>query len=398
MLRYNSAMTVTVPIGEIVEAVRGRRVGVLTNAAFWLEQAGDSLAGVVVAAAREVVLLYGEHGIRGDEGASAPKPEKFDPHTRCETRSLYEYAEAMRTQTIADLDLVVVGLHEIGCRHYSYKRTMCYLMQLASKIDKPVVIVDAPNPVRGDIVEGNLPDPQYYVTCMTRTPYCWYAAPITYRHGMTMGELALLAKDHLGLDLDLRVIRMTGWRRDMWWDETGWPYVPFDPSIYSPETTLPFLCTGLFQGTTVSWGIGTADPFAVIGAPWIQDDRLLRAMRDRDLAGVTWTRAHFTPRWREGGILWQRFVDRQCNGVRLHVTDRNAVETAAVQVTLIVELCRLYPDEFDFDLEGDRFNCRLEDWQWHRRWKAGEPAEPIIAEWREMSRQFDEARGPYLLY
>src|SRR5512135_1414845 len=121
---------------------------------------------------------------------------------------------------------------------------------------------------------------------MTRTPYCWFAAPVAYRHGMTMGELALMAKDHLKLKLDLRIVKMQGWRRSMWWDDTGWPYVPFDPSIYTTKTTLDFQCTGLLQGTTVSWGIGTADPFAVVGAPWIKDDRLLRALREKNLPGV----------------------------------------------------------------------------------------------------------------
>jgi uncharacterized protein YbbC (DUF1343 family) len=251
--------------------------------------------------------------------------------------------------------------------------------------------------VRGDIVEGNLPDPEYYAKWDLRTPYRWYAAPIAYRHGMTMGELALMARDHLKLDLDLCIIRMDGWRRDMWWDDTGWPYIPMDPSIYSVETTLAFLCTGLLQGTTVSWGIGTADPFRVVGAPWIMDDRLLHALRARNLTGVTWSRAHFVPRWHEG-LLWGRFADERCNGVRLHFTDRNAVCTAEVQLSLIVDLCRLYPEAFDFDMENDRFNCRLEDQQWARRFKAGEGVDSILAEWRAMSKTFEAIRRPYLLY
>lgn len=389
---------VKVPIGDIVEIVRGRKVGALTNATVWIEEVGDDLAGVIKGSARETLLLYGEHGIRGDEGACKPLDSTHDEYTDCETRSLYEYrSNVLSTNALADLDVLVVGLHDTGIRHYSYKRTMCHLMQSAAALGTPVVVVDLPNPVRGDIVEGNCPAPGFYELLEGRTDYCWFAAPIAYRHGMTIGELALMARDHLKLDLDLRIIKMEGWRRDMWWDDTGWPYIPMDPSIYTVETTLGFLCTGLFQGTTVSWGIGTADPFRVIGAPWIKDDRLLHALRDRNLAGVTWTRAHFIPRWHEGE-LWSRFADTPCNGVRLHFTNRDSVCTAEVQLSLFVELCRLYPDELDFDMKDHRFDCRLEDQQWARRLKAGEGVDSILAEWQAMSRKFEEIRRPYLLY
>ena len=192
-------------------------------------------------------------------------------------------------------------------------------------------------------------------------------------------------------------MKMKGWRRDMWWEDTGWPYIPLDPSIYSPHTTRAFLCTGLLQGTTISWGIGTADPFSTVGAPWITDDRLLKALRAHNLAGVTWTRAHFIPRWHEGE-LWSRFADQPCNGVRLHFTDPDQVRTAEVQLSIIAELCHLYPQEFDFDMEQHRFDCRLEDQQWSRRFKAGEGADSILAEWKAMSKKFEETRQPYLLY
>ena len=393
-----NATNVTIPIDELIAIVRGHRVGVLTNGAVWLGEGGDDLAGVVKAACRKAVLLYGEHGIRGDEGAAQPKPSTHDEYTGCPTRSLYEYrTSVLSAEAVADLDLLVVGVPDIGCRHYSYKRTMCHLMQSAAAAGKSVVVVDLPNPVRGDIVEGNYPDASFYDLFEGVTEYLWFAAPVAYRHGMTIGELALMARDHLSLDLDLQIIRMQGWRRDMWWDDTGRPYIAMDPSIYSVETTIGFLCTGLLQGTTVSWGIGSADPFRVVGAPWIEDDRLLGALRERDLPGVTWTRAYFVPRWHEGA-LWSRFCGESCNGVRLHFTDRNAVCTAEVQLSLMVELCRLYPDRFDFDMENHRFDCRLEDQQWARRLKSGEGVDTILAEWKDMSRQFEEIRRDYLLY
>ena len=399
-----SKLKVTVPIEEITETVRGKKVGVLTNGSFWLEEAGESLAGIVKGAASETILLYAEHGIRGDEGPSSPAPAAFDEYTQCEVRGLYDFTATDKADTIRDLDLVMVGVHDIGTRHYSYKRTMCHLMELAAEAGKAVVVIDAPNPVGGDKVEGNLGDPAFFSEdpkLKKLMSYGYFAAPITYRHGMTMGELALLARDHLQLDLDLRIIKMRGWRRDMWWDDTGWPYIPFDPSITTADTALDFLCTGLFQGTTVSWGIGTADSFRVIGAPWIKDDRLLRAMQQRNLTGVAWTRAHFMPRWRDPGdkgVLWRRFCHEPCNGVRFHFTDRNAVCTAEVQLSLLVECLRLFPEEFDFMQEYSGLDYRLEDKQWARRLKAGEGVATILAEWQAMSKKFKESRIPYLLY
>ena len=397
---------VKVPIGDVIEAVRGRKVGVLSNAAVWLEDAGDDLIGVVRGAAREAILLYGEHGIRGDGGACRPESSALDPYTGCATRSLFNIPEGvLNPESIADLDMVAVGLHDIGCRHYTYKTTMCHVMQAMAEAGKPVVVVDLPNPVRGDIVEGNYADPAFCEKISNGAiRYVWFGAPITYRHGMTMGELALMAREYLKLDLDLRIIKMEGWRRDMWWEDTSWPYVAFDPSIYSPATTRTFLCTGLLQGTTVAWGIGTADPFAVVGAPWIKDDRLLHALRARKLAGVTWTRAHFMPRWHEGDF-WGRFAGETCNGVRLHITDRNSVCTSEVQLSLIVELRHLYPDEFQilkttehYPDGVDWFDLRLEDQQWSQRVQAGEGVGSILAEWKAMSKTFEEIRQPYLLY
>lgn len=400
---------VRIPIDEIVEAVRGRKVGVLTNGLVWLEEAGDDLAGLIRRACRKEVLLFAEHGYRGDggPGTDSHAAGRHESYSDCEIRCLYGLRGQDirdRKDLIDDLDMVVLGLPgDVGVRHDSFKRTTCHVMELAAQCGKPAVLVDSPNPMRGDIVEGNLPDPTYAARTMSRSniPYVWHPAPITLRHGMTSGELALMARHHLKLDLDLRIIKMEGWQRDMWWDDTGLVYVLTDPSIYNLAVNLGHLCTGLFQGTTLAWGIGTAEPFCVLGAPWISDDRALRAMSEHKLPGVTWSRAFFLPRWDEpgrSGFLWRRFFGKPCNGIRIHFTDRDAVRIAQVQVTLLVEFLRLYPGQFDLISENDQFDCRLEDLQWSRRLKEGEGIERILREWKQMSSKFEQMRKPYLLY
>jgi uncharacterized protein YbbC (DUF1343 family) len=355
---------------------------------------------------RKEVLLYAEHGYRGDgapgmDTATSGKHSSYSDH---ESRCLYARNLKGRKEILDDLDMVVLGLpSDVGVRHDSFKRTTCHLMELAAQCGKPAVLVDFPNPMRGDIVEGNLPDPTYAARSMSRwnMPYVWHPAPITLRHGLTNGELALMAKDCLSLNLDLQIIKMEGWRRDMWWDDTGLAYVLTDPSIYNLTVNLGHLCTGLFQGTTLAWGIGTAEPFCVLGAPWISDDRVLCAMREYKLPGVTWSRAFFIPRWNEPGdqgILWRKYAGEPCNGIRIHFTDRDAVRIAEVQITLLVEFLRLYPGQFDLVTENDQFDKRLEDLQWSRRLKEGESAESILCEWKEMSARFEQMRKPYLLY
>ena len=397
---------IRIPIEQITEAVRGKNVGVLTNGVVWLEEAGDDLAGVVRRTCEREVLLYAEHGYRGDGGPGDDTATggMHAAYSDRESRCLYARNLRGQKELIDDLDLVVLGLPgDVGVRHDSFKRATCHLMELAAECGKPAVLVDFPNPVRGDIVEGNLPDPAFAERAMRewQMPWPWHAAPITYRHGMTNGELALLAKAHLGLDLDLRIIAMEGWRRDVWGDETGLPVVPQDPSIYNLDVNLGHLCTGLFQGTTLSWGIGTAEPFLCLGAPWIEDDRILHAIRELELPGVTWSRAFFLPRWNEPGdqgILWRRFAYEPCNGIRLHFTDRDAVRVARVQLSLLVEFLRHYPGQFELVTENRRFDVRLEDDQWRRRLEAGEGVETILAEWSEMSRRFEATRKEFLLY
>lgn len=410
MKRYDAAMNVTLPIDDIAHAVQGAKVGLLTNGCFWVEQVGDDLAGLLKRSSRELVVLYAEHGPLGCEVGGEPASKGIHPYLGCEVRRLAALAEEPHPAILGDLELVVIGMPDIGVRHYTYKGAASHAMKMAAQVGRPLVVVDFPNPIGGRVVEGNVPDPDYYPSLKRRgiKRWFWFDAPLTYRYGMTMGELCLMCKDHLGLDLDLRVIKLQGWQRGMYWQDTGWPFIPLDPTIYTPETTMAFSCTGLFQGTSVSWGIGTADPFRVIGAPWIEDDRLLQALRRHDLPGVTWTRAHFLPRWSGEKNVWGRYAYQVCNGVRLHFIDCSAVRTAEVQLTLMTEMFRLYPDQFKFvpydptgsDPHEDHWptDHRLEDEQWADRLAGGEGVETILSEWQEASRRFVEVREPYLLY
>ena len=397
---------VRIPFEKIEQAVRARKVGVLTNGTVWLDEAGDDLAGIIGRTCRKEVLLFAEHGYRGDGGPGSKISTigRHNSYENYEARCLYGRGPQALKDLIDDLDMVVLGLPpDAGIRHDSFKRTTCHLMELASASHKPAVIVDFPNPVRGDIVEGNMPDPTYAQRSMTKwnMPYVWHPGPITLRHGLTNAELALMAKDCLKLDLDLDVIKVQGWRRDMWQDQTSLPYIVSEPTLATFTSHLGHITTGLFQGTPLSWGLGTAEPYCVLGAPWIDDDRLLNAVREHTLAGVTFSRAFFIPRWNEqgrSGVLWRRFYDQPCNGIRIHFMDRDALRIAHVQLVLLYEFLRLYPEEFDLDNDNDSFDKRLEDLQWSRRLKQAEGVDTILAEWREMSKKFSQIRKKYLLY
>jgi uncharacterized protein YbbC (DUF1343 family) len=399
-------MAVYIRIKDIIQSVEDCNVGVLTNGNFWLEEAGDDLTGIVKGACRKLVVLYGEHGPRGFESGGLPSNQTFDHYLNCEVRNVStHFFEDFDSSLIADLDLVIVGMTDIGCRHYTYKRTMCSIMEAASELKKRIVVVDFPNPVGGLLVEGNVSDFGYWNQQPRKyrsSPY--FCAPIPYRHGMTIGELALLFKEYLQLDLDLEVIKLEGWKRNMYFEDTGYPYIPLDPSIHTMGTTIAYLCTGLFQGTSVSWGIGSGEPYHVIGAPWIDDDRFLDVMREHNIPGVTWSRAHFVPKWSKERGSWKRYAGELCNGVRLHITDTSLLRTARVQLTLMVELLRIYPTDFNFcvgdclkeDFSG--MNNRLDGEEYTDRLKKGEGVDTILCEWEEQSKEFEMKRKPFILY
>jgi len=289
--------------------------------------------------------LFGpEHGFQGNLSAGQKVADSDDAETGVRVYSLYGGNRKPTPQQLAGLDILIFDMQDVGARYYTYPSTLTRVMQACADQDIAVWVLDRPNPVRGDFIAGPLLNPAYASFVGLH--------PVPIRHGMTLGELALMINEEgwlgAGRRVDLTVVPVAGWTRTMWWEETGLEWIPPSPNIPDPETALAYLGACLFEGTNVSEGRGTLTPFLLAGAPWIAGQALARQLDRWQLPGVAFMAANFQPRAIAGMSLHPKYQDQDCGGVRLRITDREAfdpIHTAAVMIHVIRES---YPTRFEW--------------------------------------------------
>jgi uncharacterized protein YbbC (DUF1343 family) len=329
-------------------------------------------AGVELAA-----LFSPEHGIRSD--ADAKVADEKDPVTNLTIRSLYGDSRRPRPEDLADLDALVVDLQDVGTRFYTYTTTLTYLLPEAARAKIPVVILDRPDPIGGSRIEGPLADPDRLSFTVPHT--------IPVRYGMTPGELARLYEAEVKTGARIDVVRMSGWRRGLWYDETGLEWVNPSPNMRSAGAATLYPGIGLLETTNLSVGRGTDTPFEVIGAPWLDGRRLAAVLGARRIPGATFTPIHFTP-------TSSKFAGERCGGVRIAVTDRDALRPVALGLEIAVALRDLHP----VDWQRGKFLDLLASADTFRRLEAGEPADAIVRSWEAGLARFQERRARFLLY
>jgi uncharacterized protein YbbC (DUF1343 family) len=361
--------------------LQGRRVGLVTHPAAVLPDLTTGVDALLRAGVRLTALFGPEHGLDGSAADGAPVGDAFHPHTGLPIYSLYGAVTEPRPEILAELDVVVFDMQDVGARFYTFMSTLFYLLRGAARAGKPVVILDRPNPINGLALEGPslLPGFESFVG----------AVPVPIRHGLTLGEMAGWMNGEYVLGADLTVVPLRGWERAMWFDETGLPWVPTSPAMphLSTATLYPGLC--LLEGTNVSEGRGTALPFELCGAPWIDGRALAEQLNALSLPGVRARAARFAP-------CAGQFAGETCSGIQLHVTGRDALRPLTLGLHLIAALRDLHPDRFawrpsHFDhLAGsDRLRHALE---------RGQPVEQIVQSWSGELDEFDRGRAAYLLY
>ncbi len=368
--------------------VLGRRVGLVTN------QAGVDHAGVrgvdrlLGAGVRVVALFSPEHGFRGTADPGAPVTSTTDSATGLPIYSLYGANSAPSAAMLAGIDVMLVDLQDVGARYYTYLWTTVEVLRAAQRHRLPVVVLDRPNPI-GGLVQGNVLDATY------RSAVGLLAVPM--RHGMTLGELARLARHDLGLKASLTVIPVRGWHRSMYFDETGLPFVAPSPNLRVLEALIhyPGLC--LFEGTTLSVGRGTDHPFEQIGAPWLDTSATLLRLRAIRHPGVEFTAVTFTPNRPGDG----KYADTLVPGLRLRVTDRRAYDPTTTALMLLAALdqsgrsgaaSRLWPTSLAQITRlygGDPAPLT---------WVEGGQLAALAAQWQDDRDRFLERRRPYLMY
>ena len=357
----------------------GKRVGLITNHTGLDRQRRRTAALLAKAEGMTLVAIFGpEHGATGTFD-QASVPDGKDEETGVPVKSLYGKTKRPTPEMLADIDTLVFDIQDIGCRFYTYVSTMLEAMKAAAKQGKAFVVLDRPNPLGGLAIAGPLVDPgsETFVGCH----------PIPLRHGMTVGELAVLFKADLGLDLDLTVIPCEGWRRADAFDATGLEWVNPSPNMRSLTEAFLYPGIGLLEFTNLSVGRGTDTPFEVIGAPWLDGRKLADALAARGIPGVAFVPIRFTPRA-------SKFSGSECGGVNLAITDRAAFDPVRVGLEIAVALRRLHPQEW----EAEKVAVLLLHRETLDAIVGGEPADSVLEAARHGVKEFSRRRGALLLY
>lgn len=313
-------------IDEHLHLFKGRKVGLITNAT-GRDSKLRSSASRLMAHVNLTTLFSPEHGLDGAVPDGMAVDHGKDAASGLPVYSLYGKNRKPTKAMLEKVDVLCFDIQDVGARFYTYISTMNEAMQAAKDHDIPFVVFDRPNPVDGLSVEGGLLKETFssFVGCR----------PIPVRHGLTTGELALLFNDHFGVGCDLHVVGMQGWQRQMSFDETGLPWVLPSPNIPTTETAYLYLATCFFEGTNVSEGRGTAKPFALIGAPWLDGRKLIDGLAEHALPGVLFRPVTFIP-------TTSKYQGEWCQGVELHLVDHRIFRPVLTGFTLIDVIRRTF--------------------------------------------------------
>jgi uncharacterized protein YbbC (DUF1343 family) len=366
--------------------LRGKRVGLITNhtgvardgrSTIDLLYEASHSAGGAGEGMKLVALFSPEHGIRGT--ADEKVASGVDEATGLPIHSLYGETRRPTAEMLKGMDALVFDIQDAGVRFYTYITTMAYAMEEAAKAKIPFYVLDRPNPLGGERIEGPLLERE-------RLSFVGYF-PLPVVHGMTVGELAGLFNAENIIDAELHVIKMVDWRRSDTFESTGLYWIAPSPNLRSLDAALLYPGVEILQAGGVSVGRGTDTPFELLGAPWIKGVELAEFLNKRFVPGVRFVPVRFTPR--DG-----RHKGAACEGVGLIITDRTALHSMLMGLELAQALWKLYPLHFDVDktitLVGNAETVA--------RVKKGDNPAWIVSDWTDALAEFRKLRAKYLLY
>ncbi len=318
-------------IDEFISVFKGKRVGLITNAT-GIDKNYRSVVTILKEKTNLVALFTPEHGFLGNVAAAELTSDEYNSHYQLPVHSLYGVTRKPTEKMLEDIDLLVFDIQDVGTRHYTYMSTLIYAMQACAKYGKEIVVLDRPNPIGGN-VEG--------VVLKEENSSFIGVYPLPLRHGMTIGEMALMFNTEEQINSQLTVIPMNGWKRDLFIDETNVPWVQTSPNIPTTTSALAYTATGIIGSVQASEGIGTTQPFEFVGMPDLDAYEFADTMNAYKFSGVYFRPIAFTPRF-------GNFQGVVCNGVQLHITDVKMFKPTIVGATLLKELQKHYEKEGDF--------------------------------------------------
>ncbi len=377
---------------ERLDLVRGARVGLICNQASVDHHFRHSADVLHEHPDVDLTALFGpQHGIRGDvQDNMIETAHSVDQVTGIPIHSLYSETREPTSGMLSDVDLLVFDMQDVGCRIYTFAYTMANCMRSAKAFNKGVLVCDRPNPINGKDVAGNVLEPEHasFVGQF----------PIPTRHGMTLGELALMFNDHFGIGCELEVVTMKGWKRESWHDETDAPWVMPSPNIPTLESAMVFPGTVHFEGTRISEGRGTTRPFELIGAPYIVPHEYAAELNRLSLPGVYFRSCVFRP-------TFQKHAGISCGGVQIQVVNRDRFEPVTVGVAMVKMAYDMYTESFrwkeppyEYVYDRNPFDVIAGTTKLREAIEQGSTVEAIVESWQTSLTEFIKVRKRHLLY
>lgn len=369
--------------------VRGKRIGLITNQS-GINHDRESTIDLIRAMpdVKLVALFSPEHGIRGV--AESKVASSVDEKTGLPIHSLYGETYKPTPQMLEGVDVLVYDIEDLGVRQYTYESTLAHAMEAAAQKGIPIVVLDRPNPVTGTILEGNI----------LEEPFKTFVGvyPVLSRHGMTLGELARMYNAEQKIGADLQVVPVEGWTRNMWRDQTDLPWVNPSPNIRNLDAAIHYPGTVFFEAVNVSEGRGTDRPFEQIGAPWLDNQKLVAEMNALKLPGIRFE-ALDIPVSGTG----RKYAGETLKGVRFHISDRETYRPLATSLLMIDAIKRLHPDKFEWRGANQRDPglITIERHGGTRKLKEAIDSgtlPALLTEWEQDQAKFAKSRAQYLLY
>jgi uncharacterized protein YbbC (DUF1343 family) len=391
---------ITILLGDSIQLIRGKRIGLLTNQTGINERGRSDIDLLRDKKARDaavslVQLFSPEHGLRGTEDRTNIA-SGIDQSTGLPVYSLYgQQTMAPPDSLLNKLDALVFDLQDIGTRTWTYVGAMVYSMRAAARLHKPFIVLDRPNPITGYIIEGPVLDsalanPEDPTPARAGQAYALW--PIPLRHGMTMGELALYFNDVLKIHANLHVVPAQGWRRDVWFDLTGLPWVKPSPNM--PDLHSAILYPGLvaFESTNLSVGRGTLQAFQRVGAPWLNAAATVALLKDRDIPGVRFFNESFTPVNPSDG----KYAGQTIPGIKIVVINRSALQSARVGASLLWAINKTAGNKLTIENRG--FDLRFGSPAVREALLRGDDPDALIDREYKAAYAFRDATRQYLIY
>ncbi len=371
--------------------LRRMRIGLIANPASVTSGMVHSVEAIRRSGVLRLRALFGpEHGVWANAQDLVEVPHGKDPLTGLPVYSLYGKTRKPTAKMLKGLDALVFDIQDVGARYYTFVYTMLHAMEACAEHGQKFIVLDRPNPLGGTVVQGNVLEPDFRSFVGMH--------PIAVRHGMTVGELALMFRAELSLEVDLRVIRMQSWKREMSFEEAGLPWVMPSPNMPTLDTAFVYPGACLVEGTNLSEGRGTTRPFELVGAPWLDPWRLARDLGHQAVPGVKFRPTLFSP-------AFQKHAGLVCRGVQVHVTNRKLFQPFLTYLMIIVTARRQNPKAFDwrkppyeYETEKAPFDILCGTDRVRLAIEKGRSPRTFMSEWATQVASFRRRRSKYLLY